>query len=401
MASRVPYELSCPACAHKVPSPFVRVGAVVLCGHCAAKYRIADEHVRRTTAAGTPVSKPAEAVIEAAEAGESAARQLSDGSVAGLSGLSKLMEEEPDAPAGTRAVAPPPEARPAAAPIVARLQARRDARRRNVRLLYLLAGVLGLLMAGVGAGLWWAVVSDRDVSLPPPSAEEMPLNARDAAMIAALPLLTVESMPEVVWEQVDEPHRFEPRDRSVFLRDEARAFTDDGREFYTATATADTSEIIASATLRLVLVDMADRAVARGAIPLALFGGGRQQKVRVPFPSEGLPKGLLRVDSWVEVHARISTGRYLDHADVRSAAAGSRSMLRLRSKNSHDLTLHRSIVVLRAIDDTGATIARYRAHVPWPIEPGMHLAIRLALPPPGPPSTTRAWLADAAGSTTP
>lgn len=396
MASGVAYELSCPSCSHMVSSPFVRVGAVVLCGKCGSKYRIADEHVRRSGGGG---AKPAEAVVKAAsEEGESSARQLSDGSMAGLSGLSALMEAEPDAPEPKEEYEPLPLATPIVPPSGLVKLNRRDSRRRPARLLYWIAGVLGLAMAGIGGALWWAVVSDSDVALPAPSASELPLSADEAAAIHNLPLINATLLREVRWEPV-QPALFQAPSRieGIALQDRARSLGADGREYYTATVTSDLPGIIMSATLRVALIDMSRRVVARGSLPIGFFGRGRQQPVRIAFP-EGLATSLLSVEVWVEVTEHLPDATYLGSTDVRPASPGSLTVLRLKAANRERRAVSGTRALLRALDDKGDTIARYMVSVPWPIDPGSQLITRVELPPPGPDRAPASWVADVAGA---
>ena len=53
------YELTCPACQHKVRLPFLRSGAMAVCRQCAHRFQVEPEHIRRR------VTVPADTGIDA------------------------------------------------------------------------------------------------------------------------------------------------------------------------------------------------------------------------------------------------------------------------------------------------------------------------------------------------
>ncbi|MEM1108203.1 MAG: hypothetical protein AAGH99_05870 [Planctomycetota bacterium] len=152
------YELHCPSCRTPSRSSFIRVGAATRCESCGHTWRISDSHFHRIgeqgdAAAGgepkldTPPPQPEDA--------------RSGSSVTGMSGLSDLMQSEPNRPAD---VSTPPirEAKFASAEAARNLAASaanlkqaapavslsRQSRRLAILIIALLA--FGVALAGIG-----------------------------------------------------------------------------------------------------------------------------------------------------------------------------------------------------------------------------------------------------------
>lgn len=98
------YDVICPSCRAQTASPFVRLGAVMQCDHCAAIFRIDRKHVAKhgdVAASSDPSSDKSNdstakgASIDLSEDDESSRERLDhDGNVIGLSGLSEIMQRE-------------------------------------------------------------------------------------------------------------------------------------------------------------------------------------------------------------------------------------------------------------------------------------------------------------------
>ena len=217
------YELVCPSCGVKRPSPFVRFGAVTRCDSCGYTYRIDRAHVTRAPPPGKPPPPPGPAPLiadppppEDPSAGSS---------ITGLSGLSELMQAEPShspsmaGDGSTASAAPAPlaaGATPSAAEDLRRglaevpevnargstrsatlhsraviLNRKRRARRTWFVLIASLAVLVGLL--GVGLLVLYSVSGDPGRTTPanpaatPATADTTPAAPPDNAEAAATP----------------------------------------------------------------------------------------------------------------------------------------------------------------------------------------------------------------------
>lgn len=184
-------ELTCPTCGVKRTAAFIRINAAVRCAGCQHVWRISASQVQRV-APGTPSSASAEptpvptAAVITDEPASPPEDPLGGSSVTGLSGLTEIMQSEPNElpPLATEPAAALPRGKPSRQPSVLTPAQRRAARSRR-RTAVLLITLLALVIAIGGVGLILiqklgdeptATEVDRDpaVQTPRPSEPEDP-----------------------------------------------------------------------------------------------------------------------------------------------------------------------------------------------------------------------------------
>lgn len=210
------FELTCPSCRAKRTSPFVRVGAATRCPSCDHTWRISDSHISKVAPAGADsgtVSRPMEPVIGEAPPEDD---PRADSSVTGMSGLSDLMQAEPNAAQGSmagRTVPPIEEGKliTTQAPAPARPEPRPSAMSQQHRRLAIL--VIALLAFGVAlAGIGLAMMGGEEPTIPAPNPGEMvPDNAGPAPATPASPGGSADPLPL----PAGPPSQPEPREPGV------------------------------------------------------------------------------------------------------------------------------------------------------------------------------------------
>ena len=407
----MPYELTCPSCHAVTTSPFVRVGAVVICPRCQHKFRIADAQVKRRVAAANgseassqeTASGPFTVEEEDGGTGEELVRRAADGRVIGLSGLSEMMQSEPS-PATTRPMQAPPAGRSiitgeTESVGVSGMSARHQALRRNSRALYVMFAGLGLVMAGIGVTLWWVMMSGQmHIELPPPgtpqnrSQSQAPPSPYDA-----LPLVSANPMRIKPWRPVGDSYSPGLQTADAWLVDEARVFTGAAEELFTASVVSTSEEIVIDADLHVVLVAH-DKPLIRTTMPVALFGADRRQRIRIPLPSDP-SEALLTLDAWVVVHHRMVGGVYCTDVVIEPLVEGFDTQVLLAATNPTRESMRQMTFVITASDARERPQARWRIDLDRDVPPNQRIELRAALA--GVPDAIAEWSVVAAGSTQP
>lgn len=406
----VAYELTCPSCGNVVASPFVRVGAVVACARCSAKYRIAENHVKRkvgalaaSQAAPPNGGRPAGDDLEF-QSTDDLIGEAGDGHVIGLSGLSEMMRQETAGKHEAKPAKPAPPI-PAGRPPAHRAPAPSARRRRTDRMVYAIIGGLVLAIGVVGGLLWYmmqtgdrspfsAMFSGNDA---PPAVGDgpaplIPGTEESALTYDWIPLAEPKPIAEPVWERRDEPFRAGITDHSVWLINEARVFTENAQEHFTATLVCDGDGVIASAVVHLSMVSEEGRTLAQTRVPVTLLGPSMPQPLRVPLPRD-LPEGYHDVESSIEVLERIPGGVFFTQGAVEPIQAAKDTYL-VSAVNLNDTAVERVVAVLTGVDTRGRAVAQWRVDSAQAVEPRGSVQFRAKLVPPEPVAQ---WKVEAAG----
>jgi hypothetical protein len=137
-------------------------------------------------------------------------------------------------------------------------------------------------------------------------------------------------------------------------------------------------EVIENATLHLMLLDRGSTSViARCQLPLMLLSGHRTENPRRPI-TVFVPKDLAergRMMSWIEVRDVMPGGAMFPNVITEPVSEGNRMAIRITAFNPLDNEINRSVFLIRAFDERGATIAQWRVVFDRDIGPQQRVAL--------------------------
>ncbi|MCC6580932.1 MAG: hypothetical protein IT440_10865 [Phycisphaeraceae bacterium] len=415
------YELTCPACSHKVDRPFVRLGARAACEDCGHRFQILSEHmVRQVTLPpeestednplllGGSKGKPPPPAT-ASRGGSRAAGSAASESPAAASGTSA-----PAAPAGaatrspaTRAATTETNAEPAApagpapaatgdptlhtppspppSPTVAKMIAqRRAARRRRQYLILLLVGGLLLTLMLVMLLVWYVTRGDNDTDAG--ATDSAGRGVTDASSLPPdLTLCSAEPLSrDNRWLSIDESKPAPDTDSRLTVSGVKLTRQGDRRTLVAELAAAG-PDLVELAMLRLMLVGTNQRVFAYLDMPMMLVGGSdtaadrKRLNVVVAVPPELAGRATDALGR-ASVSMVIPGGAMFHSIIVKPVTRTDHTLLQVTAYNPLDRPLQRAVFCVMARSAGDQTLGQWRVIWTLPVGPRERVEFAVQVP---------------------
>jgi hypothetical protein len=364
-----------------VNTPFVRIGAVVICASCQHRYLTDQTHIKRVpSSAKTGEGKPAEPDTASGEAGTSPqAGEPQPGRVHGLSEMMRAEAErerdsqfddydtiapEPDRP-GTPAAAIPEPAVP-----IPPMQPTPSRQQKAIRSGHLLAAAGALALAVLGIAIWSI---DWQQGSGPATQEQLepepdPGPVYEGPFFQGLPLIESVLLGHSPWEQPNRPFVSAPqKDSEVYLADVGLLPAGAGVIEYVGRVVSERPGVIMAGELVISLVNPQGTEKARTTTPIALIKPDLSMAVHVPIPANLDPTALH--PAWaINIQEVAESAVFLEDVSLETESMGADTMARIVLGNDTGAPVQRVTLVITAWGDEDRPLRRWRVDWQLPIE---------------------------------
>ncbi|HEX7010305.1 MAG TPA: hypothetical protein VF184_09995, partial [Phycisphaeraceae bacterium] len=267
----------------------------------------------------------------------------------------------------------------------------------RMQALFILAGAMGLLVAFLGAAIWYAQDTSEPALLAAPPPQQPPVAELPTPDLpdAQLPRIRALALAADPWHPPRQPLSSRAESAPlIWLTDFRMPPADHPHPVFTGQLATNRQGVVALAWVYLALMDVQGIEVAQTRVPVSLVGAGRRWPLSVPLPTQAHGRSL-RMAWRIEVTDVMTRGLFLEGGEVRPMAGGD---LRVEVANSAPRPLHRLAVVVMALDESNGLLGAWSClwNPAGPIEPGRSVAFVADLPG-TPPASVDHWRIEAAG----